>query len=67
MFYSTNQKMLDLVREQHAKGNYKFVESVVKAKKSNQILVDEVENLRASRCMPRTWAQRKHPATFYYK
>ena len=67
MFYSTNQKMLDLVREQHAKGNYKFVESVVKANKSDQILVDEVENLRASRCMPRTWAQRKHPATFYYK
>ena len=66
-FFSNNQRMLDLVREQHAKGNDKFVEKVVKANQSNKILVDEISQLRASRTIPCTWSRRSHPATIYYK
>ena len=66
-FFSTNQKMLDLVKEQQARGNTKFVQRVVKANASNQVLVDEVNQLLASRKMPHTWSFKKHPATLYYK
>ena len=65
-FVSTTRSMLDLVREQHAKGNVKFVERVVRANASNQVLMDEVNQLRAGRIMRRTWLSTKHPATFYY-
>ena len=54
-FFSTNQKMLDLVKEQHARGNVKFVQRVAKANASNQVLVDEVNQLLACRKMPYTW------------
>ena len=66
-FFSTTQKMLDLVKEQHARGNIKFVQRVVKANASNQVLVDEVNQLLACRKMPYTWSFKKHPATLYYK
>ena len=66
-FVSTTQSMLDLVREQYSKGNVKFVERVIRANASNQVLVDEVNQLRAGRTMPRTWLSTKHPATFYYR
>ena len=66
-FFSANQKMLDLVKEQHARGNIKFVQIVVKANASNQVLADEVNQLLACRKMPYTWSFKKHPATLYYK
>ena len=65
-FVSTTRSMLDLVREQHAKGNVKFVERVVRANASNQVLMDEVNQLRAGRIMRRTWLSTNHPVTFYY-
>ena len=36
-FFSTNQHMLDLVKEQHAKGNIEFIRRVIKANASNQV------------------------------
>ena len=65
-FVLTTRSMLDLVREQYAKGNVKFVERVVRANASNQVLMDEVNQLRAGRTMRCTWLSTKHPATFYY-
>lgn len=66
-FSSTTHRMLDLVSEQHAKGNSKFVERVIKANSSNTVLLDEIDKLKASRTMRQTWSSRKHPATMYYK
>ena len=66
-FFFTNQRMLDLVKEQHGKGNMEFVRRVIKANALNQVLIDEVDQLLASRTMPYTWSFKKHPATLYYK
>ena len=64
-FVSTTRSMLYLVREQHAKGNVKFVERVVRANASNKVWIDEVNHLRAGRIMRCTWLSTKHPANFY--
>ena len=66
-FFSTNQRMLDLVKAQHAKGNIEFIRRLIKANASNQVLLDEIDQLRASRTMPYTWSSKKHPATLYYE
>ena len=66
-FFSTNQRILDLIKEQHARGNIEFVRRVIKANALNQVLVDEANQLLASRKMPYTWSFKKHPATLYYK
>ena len=58
--FSTNQRMLDFIKEQHARGNIDFVRRVIKANASNQVLVDEVNQLLASRKMPYTWSFKKH-------
>ena len=65
-FVLTTRSMLDLVKEQYGKGNVKFVERVVRANASNQVLMDEMNQLRAGRTMRCTWLSTKHPATFYY-
>ena len=64
-FFFTNHRMLDLVKEQCAKGNIEFVRRVIKANGSNQVLLDEIDQLLASRTRPCTWSFKKHPATLY--
>ena len=65
-FVADVQSAVDIVREQRAKGNSKFVEKCIATHASIRTLVQEVKLLRNQRTMRRTWAAWKHPATMYY-
>ena len=65
-FAADVQSALDITREQHAKGNSRFVQKFIAAHASIRILVQEVKLRRNQHTMPRTWAVWKHPATMYY-
>jgi hypothetical protein len=65
-FVADVQSAVDMVREQRAKGNSKFVEKFI-ATHVIRNQVQEVKLLRnQQRTMRRTWAAWKHPATMYY-
>jgi hypothetical protein len=65
-FAADVQSAMDIVREQRAKGNSKFVQKFIAKHASIRTLVQEVKVLRNQRTMGRTWAAWKHPATMYY-
>jgi hypothetical protein len=65
-FISNMQFALDILREQRAKGNEKFVRRFMAMYASIETLVEEVKELENRRCMRRTWDARKHPLTMYH-
>jgi hypothetical protein len=63
-FISNVEKWVELLKDQQAKGNKKFLRKVMESSGMMVTLVEEVSCLQQQKTMPRTW---KHPATKYYK
>ena len=60
----------ELIKEQKAIGNVKFLEVYFANKpnhSSDKILLEEINQRKRQRTMPMTWSRNKHPATVYYK
>ena len=60
----------ELIKEQKAIGNVKFLEVYFANKpnhSSDKILLEEINQWKRQRTMPMTWSRNKHPATVYYK
>ena len=63
----TMQDAMELLQEQAAKGNEKFVERFISSNKPNYTLLAEVKKRRNKRTMTTTWGKSQHPATMYLK
>ena len=63
----TMQDAMELLQEQAAKGNEKFVERFISSNKANYTLLAEVKKRRNKRTMTTTWGKSQHPATMYLK
>lgn len=66
-FLGTLKSLTDIVTEQAALGNAKFLQKTIEAHRGSMNLVEEVNRLRNRRTMALTWAPNKHPATMYYR
>jgi len=66
-FVSDAEKWLEIIKDQKAKGNHKFLKKVMTSTSGVQRLVQDVSSLERQRTMPRTWGSWKHPATMYFK
>lgn len=66
-FLGTLKSLTEIVTEQAAMGNTKFLQKTMEAHRGSMTLVEEVNRLRNRRTMASTWALNKHPATMYYR
>ena len=66
-YKATMHASLDMAEEQHLMGNREFVNRHMASNASNQILVDEVNQIRNRQTMAPTWGRRRHPATRYWE
>lgn len=62
---SSLDELKDLVQEQGDKLNSKWLQKFDESNASNMTLLEEHNQLKWNRSMPRTWARNSHPATLY--
>jgi len=65
-FISDAEKWIELIRDQKAKGNSRFLRKVMESSRGVRTLVQEISSIQQQRTMPRTWGSRKHPASMYF-
>jgi hypothetical protein len=65
-FISDAEKWIELIRDQKAKGNRRFLRKVMESSRGVRTLVQEISSIQQQRTMPRTWGSRKHPASMYF-
>ena len=66
-FASKIHRLADLFVEQHAIGNTKFAEKLIRQNASNLNLLDEIDQRNRRHSQPPTWVQYKNPITMYYQ
>ena len=67
-FIADAEKSVDLLRDQQAKGNRRFLRKAMETPgRGVQSLVQEVSSLDLQNSMPQTWKRRKNAASMYYQ
>lgn len=68
-FVSKVEKYAEVIKDQRAKGNRKFLKKAMEntSSRSVQMLAEDILSLQQQQTMPRTWGSRKHPASMYFK
>jgi hypothetical protein len=67
MFVSNVGKYAEIINDQYAMGNRKFIKKVMTqaGSKGMEALVEDYSTLEHQNTMPRTWQRRKNPASMY--